>query len=204
VFVVESTSHEDQRRGISEGPKLVEIASQLGLPAVCHTVTNAQDFDECLRDDLPQVVNREKTLPMLHISAHGNGDGLILTSGEIIKWWDLKVELAAANKACHGGLIVCMSSCEGVAGLKMVMQTEGPMPFLVMVGCKTKPLWAEAAIAYATFYKEISQGAVFEPAVEAMRVASGNRDFALGLAEPTRRWFEHYVRTGKFAKFSEI
>ena len=96
---------------------------------------------------------RPTLLPIIHISAHGGLDGLELSSKESISWNELRDLLLPINEALSGGLLLCMSSCEGFAACKMAMNETRNQPFLGVIGNYGKPTWSDTAIAYASFYQ---------------------------------------------------
>jgi hypothetical protein len=102
---------------------------------------------------------RDGYLPVLHISAHGNDDGIQLSDKTILNWNDLRDLLLPINKALKGALILCMSSCSGFLACTMAMHPEGENHvFFEVVGNTGSPTWSETAVAYAAFYHLLAKG----------------------------------------------
>ncbi len=133
-------------------------------------------------------------IPILHISAHGDKNGIQLSNGHAIDWETLRDHLRPINRALSGTLVVCMSSCEGYMGVRMAMYPEDPdLPYYALIGNGNKPTWAETAVAFATLYHQLCRGEHISVAVEAMRAASGNDQFWLEHAENSRQTYIEYI-----------
>ncbi len=195
VFVVESPSALDLFHRRSEGEIIRQAVNLNGI--ACHVVTaiNSQAFEASLKVSLGEAMGAFPGLwPILHISAHGNCNGIQLSNGETIEWAVLRQYLAPINTALSDNLLVCLSSCEGYAGVRMAMFLEDSgYPFLALVANSEKPLWSDTAIAYSTFYHLIAKGEYIPDAVQAMCVASGNRTFFVQTAQASRQFYVKYL-----------
>jgi hypothetical protein len=143
-------------------------------------------------------------VPLLHISAHGDGFGIQLSDGYVMPWHQLREHLRPVNQALGGSLVVCMSSCEGYSGVQMAMTNEDPVsPYYALIGAGNKPTWSETAVGYATLYHQLCRGELIAKAVEAMRAASGNETFWLEHAENSRNSYIEYINTVSPAEAQE-
>ena len=182
VYIIESPSPKDLYEKKLEGEILCKALSLAGIHSSQKLTVDADAFSHSLTYGLYEHVRKSDGLPpILHISSHGNKDGLLLTSNEIIEWIDLKKYMIPINKALNGNLILCLSSCEGFSGCKMAM-TEGEIPFLGLISHKGKPTWSDTSIGFATFYHLLAKGYSIPDAVIAMRKASGDDEFVEILA----------------------
>ncbi len=197
VFVIESPSASDLYHRRSEGDVIKQAVALNGIHCVVKTAISLEAFNACLKLGIVEEMQAHKGfLPLLHISAHGNQDGIQLSDGHMMQWQELKELLKPLNKALGGSLVVCMSSCEGYAGIKMAMDTdETEAPYLALIGCNAKPTWGETTIGFATLYHQLSTGRHISDASHAMRVASGNDRFFLEHAENTRQNFIEFLNT---------
>lgn len=196
VYMVESPSPIDIYHGRKE-TELLDAATKLnGIPFFYKTAINETAFRAALILGIQEALDTIKDrLPILHLSAHGDGDGIQLSSGERILWTELKNLLMPINKAINGNLLLCMSSCEGYSGIRMAMDADAvEFPYYAIIGCGSKPTWAEAAIAYATLYHHVSQGEYIFEAVKKMRVASGKEDFYVKVATEAQQSFIEYLK----------
>jgi len=191
VFVIESPSAVDLYHRRSEGDIVRQAVELNGIACVVKTAISLQAFDACLKIGLSEAMNRlPGYVPLLHISAHGDANGIQLSDTYVMAWPELREHLRPINQALGGSLVVCMSSCEGYSGVRMAMHPEDPdLPFLALVGTGNKPTWAETAVGYATLYHQLCRGEHIAAAVAAMRVASGNETFWVQHAESSRQTY---------------
>jgi hypothetical protein len=178
VYIVESPSPQDLYYKRYEGEIISSVLSLAELSSSHKIAVNLSAFNYSLLSELQAYLKQPDALyPILHISAHGDSEGIQLTSGEVLRWNDLRTSIMPINKALEGTLILCMSSCESFNACRMAMSEEQNVPFLGMVGNVGKPIWSDTAIAFATFYHLLAKGHKFDDAVDAMKKASGNEGF---------------------------
>ena len=143
--------------------------------------------------------------PIIHISAHGTEEGIILSSGGIVSWQNLKNILSPINEALNGGLLICMSSCQGFSACRMAMaEEEGRPPFYAIVGNTSTPLWSDTAIAYAAFYHLISKGCILINAVNAMKEASGDNNFLSILGTEARGAYLDNIKKERLSNLNQV
>ncbi|MBU3593491.1 hypothetical protein ICN42_05180 [Polynucleobacter sp. 71A-WALBACH] len=195
VFVIESPSAPDLYHRRSEGDVISQAVSLNGIHCVVKTAISLEAFNACLKVGISEEMQKfPGFMPLLHISAHGNSEGIQLSDGYMMTWVKLKEYLKPINQALGGSLIVCMSSCEGYSGIRMVMDKNAiDHPYFALIGCSEKPTWGETAVAYATFYHQLARGEFIHDAAEAMRVASGNKHFFLEHSENTHKTFVEFL-----------
>jgi hypothetical protein len=197
VFVVESPSPVDLYHRRSEGEIIRQTVNLNQIPCIVRTAVNLEAFVASLKIGLPEEMKSyEGLIPILHISAHGDSEGLQLSDGTVIPWSNLRQLLTPINAALNNGLLVCLSCCEGYSGTRMAMFVEDEgRPFYAIVANSGKPLWSDTAVAYLTFYHLLSKGEFIVNAVEAMRAASGNHAFWVETAEKARQGYLDYIKT---------
>jgi len=147
------------------------------IPHVYNLVTTRQSFYTALGDRLHAAVREHNKLPILHLSMHGNDDGVGLTNGDFIKWDELRLAITPILNDMQGGLLICMSSCSGGAGCKMAMHEDADHPFWALVGNSGEASWSDAAVAYITFYHLFFKEVSVYDAVNIMKIASGDNNF---------------------------
>jgi len=186
VYIIESPSPSDLLLQRQEGHMLASILSLADVPSENLLPSNLETLIDVLRV-IPKHAKQDlKRLPIIHISAHGNADGMSLTSGEIVTWNWLSKAIGIINKAINmefaQGLSVCLSTCNGFEMYKRALLEEEP-PCDIIIGANEPVSWPESAIAFATFYHLFRLGREPEYAVNAMKVASGCDKFALAEVE---------------------
>jgi hypothetical protein len=195
VYVVESPSPLDLYHRRSEGEIIRKAVNLNQIPCSVVTAINLDAFEASLKIGLPEAMSLYKNLnPILHISAHGNEEGIQLSSGQVLQWAVLRQYLLPINTALNNNLLVCMSCCKGYSGTRMAMFVQDAgYPFYAIVANSEDPLWADTAVAYSTFYHLLGKGEYVVDAVQAMRVASGNDTFFVNTAEQSRQGYIEYL-----------
>lgn len=191
VIVIESPSPIDILDGRFEGEALSAAIKLANISSLYFRVENHDMLHECFSrllmytrpksqsiDGVPTL----KTLyaPFFHLSAHGNENGLQLTSGEFISWEMLRrhfVEYAYSsgyideNGVCAFPLT--LSTCYG-AQAKQMFAFGNPKPCFVIVGPDATVSWPDALTAFVVFYHlHISKDVLGVEAVTMMNKAAG-------------------------------
>lgn len=168
VSIIESPSATDILDNRREGYALTSALSLSGIPtqyfAVSSRATLQQAFEiiasnpastKRIRDQ--RLVQNNLYVPFIHISVHGDEDGIYLTDETFIAWDELRDLLMSLkhitidpniNRKC---LILCLSACRGIHAKKMIRDEE-PWPFYVLVGSDVDVSWSDALTAWITFY----------------------------------------------------
>lgn len=187
VYIVESPQNSDLRVGRAEGKALCQALTLAEIPHRYSLVTDLKTLRQALGPKLVEAWTTLNKFPILHLSMHGNQEGISLTNeSDFLSWNSLRQELLPLNRVMsqvpNGGLLICMSSCFGSSGCRMAMYTDNEPSFRALVGNVGKTGWADAAVAYITFYHLFFKGLPLDVCVDSMRVASGdyNFDFRLG------------------------
>lgn len=197
VYIVESPSAVDIYHGRGERGMLEHAVSLNRIQSMSRVVISEEALRAALSIGLAEAMEKHQNLlPLLHISAHGDSEGIELSNGDQVPWYELRDMLKPANAALGGKLLVCMSCCQGYAGIRMAMYpNETELPYLALVGNAQSPTWADTAVAYATFYHRIARGDNIVAAVSAMRSASGNDSFFLESAAQSRQAYIEYLQS---------
>lgn len=195
VYIVESPSAPDLYHGRSEGSRLAETLKLDQITCITRTAINREAFSAALYVGLPEAMKEcDGFHPMLHLSLHGSSGGVQLSSGDVIDWNELRELLVPINRSLSGGLVLCMSACEGYNACKMAMRDgDEPHPYLVMVGNFGSPTWSDTAVAYLTFYHLLSKGHKIVDAVGAMGASSGDLGWIVETAEEAKQGYLSFL-----------
>ena len=178
VNIVESPKDSEIYNNTSEAILLKKAIELNNIPCVSRVAINKSNFFKGIYEGFIEGLKKYNYIPILHISCHGSANGIQLSCGDVICWDEIRDHLSVVNKHLNNSLLLCLSTCEGFSACKMAMQKEtNQHPFLALIGNNKSPTWSEAAIAYATFYHLIINGNRIEYATNAMRIASGNKDW---------------------------
>jgi hypothetical protein len=173
--------------GRTEGRALGEALHLAGIPHCYSLATTSQTLQAAVPQRLAGAIDHFKAPPILHFSAHGNSEGIGLTNGEFVSWSDLGKFLEPAHQLFDAGpLLICLSACESASGMRMAM-THGPeRPFWALVSHMGKPSWSDCAVGYIVFYNRFFKDTPIDTAVQAMKDATGDPNFAV--------WFGHEIK----------
>jgi len=188
VYIIESPSSKDFYEGRSEGDLIEKAVSLNSIPCILKVIVSKETLKDALKTGIYEgMVKNKNLLPIIHLSAHGSQEGVQLTDKNVLKWSELRDFFKPINKSFNGNLLLCMSSCRGFGACRMSMhETDTEYPFWGVIGNNTEPLWSETAVAYATFYHHMAMGNTLDSSVEAMKVASGNKEFIFITAKDAR------------------
>ncbi|AFM25548.1 hypothetical protein [Desulfomonile tiedjei] len=190
VYVIESPSSMDLLENHLEGEALVKALDLAAIPRYYSLVTDRATFRRALLERMTaalQYYEKAEAIPILHLSMHGDDSGIGLTCGERLSWEELRQELSLLIEGLNSGLLICMSTCFGSSGCRMAWHTSEPFGFLV--GNEDSVDWADAAVAYITFYHLLFKGYPIQECVSAMNRASRNMRFRLDSGKESKeRW----------------
>jgi hypothetical protein len=196
VYVIESPSSEDLLDERTEGRALTEALRLSRIKAAYSLATDRATFYRALGERLKQVLLAQPdTIPHIHISCHGDANGLQLTDGSPISWDELRQLLLPLNKALNDRLLVCMSSCFGASAARTAMWVSGDLPFFALVGHPGALAWSDGAVAYIAFYHRLGKGAHITDAVHAMKAASGDDKFQCQFGPLVQEGWREFMRT---------
>ena len=177
VSVIESPAPRDLVRECQEGLALRTALHQAQVPCRYYLATTKTTFEESLEFITQQRRHDEQKL-LLHISCHGNENGIRLTSGESIQWPELgqtlvsfaRDALAYHENAKSSIVILCMSSCFGLAAAEMGREDE--RPYMALVAPNQSVTWSDCLVSFLAFYNLfLNKNAMIGEAVHAMNTA---------------------------------
>jgi hypothetical protein len=194
VYIIESPAPADLLDGRTEGRVLSEALRLNGIAYEYSLAADMVTLVQALGDRLAQTWLKHKQPPILHLSMHGNAEGVVLTNGHFLSWQDLRNQLLPLLRAMPNALLICMSSCFGYSGCRIAMYHDSEPHFWALVGHADTVDWTDAAVAYVTFYHLFFKGRSVPDCVDAMKVASGDARFLATLGADTRRHWIEYTR----------
>lgn len=174
VCIIESPSPDDRllnRRealAISEALRLANIRNKVfdvsGEASFTESLKEIRDYCAIRHSVLVQGERTKYVVPrlFLHISCHGNEQGIGFTDGHFCDWFDLGKRLLSLAKDIGlydsavspcANLLLCMSSCRGLHAKAMASSPQ-ECPFMCLIGCKENVQWTDAVTAFNTFYHQ--------------------------------------------------
>ena len=164
---------------------------------------NNDIFMESIYNRMADATTKYQKYPILHISAHGNENGLVLTDGTPINWSTLKSVLLPINRLLRGQFVISLSSCRGFSACKMAMGINGEIPFGAIIGPLYDIPWEESAIAFMVFYNRLSKDKKAYEAVMAMNYASGGNNFETTTGINAQARFRRELEKIQFQHFQQ-
>lgn len=175
IHILDSPRTDERAAGIDEGKKLQTLLDAEKLEIMSYPILNFTAFAEAIGTIAARHLTTE-TIPILHLSMHGNDEEIGLADGHTIKWHALIGYIYVLSRAIDRRVLVCMSACEGFSAISMACLAK-TLPFFALVGPATSPSWNEAAAGYAAFYKAIARGKTIPEAVDEMNSAVSTKVF---------------------------
>ena len=185
VHIVESPDMKTLKYGTYEGGRLHDMLELAGITSEHYLVENKDDFKEkvsILPDRVLDYKEKDDTKLsyILHISAHGNEEGIFLTDGSSLDWKQLVDIVAPVNTRLASffnkpgtdleyPLVVVLSSCMGLHGFKMTLNKDD-IPFRGIFGPEENVSWMESSLAYLILYHQHAMG--LNQAFEISRIMS--------------------------------
>src|ERR1039457_736165 len=120
VFIIESNKKEEivAGYGLSEAKALSQMLTIAGIDHKVRGVIDKYTLAQAIAE-FASIASQSQTFPVLHIAAHGNERGLGLTDNQLIEWRELYQMLMPAHAVRLGQFLLSMSSCFGMAAIKM-------------------------------------------------------------------------------------
>lgn len=185
IYIIESPSSTDILDNRKEGYALSEILKLADIQNQYYNVVDRKNLFECLN----RIHNDAKTINgglghvIMHISMHGNSDGLGLTNEEFISWKEFAVILSDFNTKLgyidFGNGFKCspiainMSSCKGF-NAKAINEYSTESLYSTLVGPIESVNWSDSLLAFATYYHNtIHKTNTIRVAVDVMNKSAG-------------------------------
>ncbi|MFA6958872.1 MAG: hypothetical protein WC538_23620 [Thermoanaerobaculia bacterium] len=189
VFIIESVQPDDLLVGRTEGRLLQAGLALIGLQCEYRLAVDPSTLGKSIGQFLRHAQASE-SFPILHLSVHGNEDGIVLTSGVHFDWQSLRELLLPVNRVLGGNLFLSLSACHGASGCQMAMSTETDLPYRGLLSHFGPVGFADAAVAYTVFYHRLAMDARFDGAITSMRAAVDDQNFALLQGDETQKLFQ--------------
>jgi len=167
IALIESSNPMDAFVGRSESSSLAVSAKLIGHEALSFEVHSRSDFQkvcEYLATADGDQCNDEPDAPMvIHISAHGNSQGIAFGPG-IVKWKELAADLLPIfqNRHYRGKAIISLSSCSSGdqiihTELRKLLKDEPERSPLYIFSVPGKTIaWNDALVGWTVLYHKLA------------------------------------------------
>jgi hypothetical protein len=155
IIIIDCLSEEErQKHEISED--LMQFLADKGIKQQCCKCNDKKSFLEACECIICEAKKGRKFC--LHIVSHGNNDGIgIKETNEPILWKELGSILEQMNNAMNGNLILNMTSCMGLYGIKIDDYVQNN-PFFGLIGYRGELKIKIGKEINELFYFKISEG----------------------------------------------
>lgn len=171
VYIIESPTSDEISKGINEGAGLSKAFASSGIDHKLYNVADVSGLRSAIEEittDVSQIKFRLAAVT-IHISMHGNDEGIGLTSGDFVTWKDLAELLrilfakAFIPREVYGirlcPLTLCFSTCHGLSAERINdYTTEDESLFQYIVGPVEAVTWANAEKAFVEFHRHTLDG----------------------------------------------
>jgi len=209
VNIIESPSEADLLANRNEGNALCESLRLHEVAVSLHAAISQKGFRKALDaivgwyDDGPGLWDdrTEEAVPVIHISCHGNCDGIAFSNGDFLDWAALLRQLRRFANALEMPFVLSVSCCEGYS-LRDQFTTVQRSPFCCLIGSKSKPTWSQTLVGFSTMYYQMGVGVNPLDAVVAVRVAAMHHEFEVAAAGGFSAEWEELVREARAGTLS--
>jgi len=174
LYIIESLELNEKKTGTELHDDLIrwKVFDNDKLSTELIIVNSKKCFFSTLKKIQEECATEDK-YPMIHFEIHGseNQDGLILNSGELIKWMELYDDLVSLNKKIGNNLFITMAVCHG-AFLMELIKIDKPAPYWGIIGSFDKIETNDLLIRYNQFYDEFFTSFDLEKSIERLKKAN--------------------------------
>lgn len=149
VGIIDGLSSDD-RNNFGITTELESLLTSAQLPVKVELVDTERELLDALNVFLTDASNGQRF--MLHFVAHGNEQGIQIGC-DFVAWNILRPHLQEINEATEGTLLLNMSTCKGLHGVKIVAEFGG-YPFFGLIGAKDNLLVCDALNANKIMYRK--------------------------------------------------
>jgi hypothetical protein len=156
VFIIDVLPEQEYER-FKISQDLMQFLANNGIPQKLSICRNKKLFLATMQYLVRAAAKGEKFA--LHFVGHGNEQGIgIKTTNEFLPWEDYRMFLNNINSHMNGNLLVNMTSCKGLHGIKIVDVNTLPLPFFGLIGCSKNLKVSKGKQINQLFYYKIIEG----------------------------------------------
>lgn len=196
IAILESLSEGERKTGrqLYDDLEMVKIGRARQLNTEYKSVSSKIEFFAYI-ETLRIGAEVEETFPVLQIEAHGTNDlkGLILSSGDVIRWEEMAKALRPLNYLCRCNLLVVIAACYG-ANLLRIMSITDHAPFWGVIAPEYEILPNQIYESMYRFYVAVYDGKTGQALIDTLKTAGDFNGLKLVTSEYLFvRAYEYYV-----------
>lgn len=175
IYVIESLPDGEEKTGTALYNDLLRWQENRyeGFSSILIEPQNKNDWNEKLKLILDEASNG--FLPIIHFEIHGstNKDGLVLVSGELVSWCEMRQQLVEINIASRMNLFVSLAVCHGAYLLTQYHLDQRAFCYGVLGSFDAIPI-DDLKIRFQEFYQELFE--TFSITKAYQRLLNSNQD----------------------------
>lgn len=157
VVVIESLGYDDELTGTNLHKDLLSRESNYykEFQSILKTPKTKEEFFAVFKE-ITEDCNLNHNAPIIHFEIHGSEkmDGLVLSSGELVEWEELRCLLTPINIIQKNSLFVTMAVCHGNYSL-LASHACGRAPFRGILGSFNSVETGDVEVRFNAFYQEL-------------------------------------------------
>jgi hypothetical protein len=175
VIILDFLSKEERNNNDISG-KLQKVLQDNGYNSTPYYLENKEDLFYCLNNLEKEAKNGKRYC--LHIVAHGNSDGIgFKHTKEFVSWSELGNHFVNLNEACENTLVLNMTTCHGINGIKTNNPLDNNASFFGIIGYDKNLNQLKSIEANTLFYLGIIEGKKINDILTQMRSHFNDESF---------------------------
>ena len=174
IYIIESLQSGDKLTGTDLYNNLLQYQS-INHPyfkAILKSPQNKKEWNDVF-DEIYNDCSTNGNAPILHFEGHGSSDkkGLVLTSGELVRWKEIYEKLRRINIVIKNELFITMAVCHGNYLLRAT-RFDSPSAFRGIIGSFEEIQENDLVIRYEEFYRELFSSLDINKAYDSLKAAN--------------------------------
>ncbi|SCY08472.1 hypothetical protein SAMN05192588_1059 [Nonlabens sp. Hel1_33_55] len=174
LYVIESLEADEKQTGTELYNDLLRW-KVIGTEKLSAEIINANSKKEffSIIQRIQSDCKKEDIFPIIHLEIHGSKylDGLVLNSGELIRWMELYDDLVRLNESIGNNLFLTMAVCHG-AHLMQLIKIDKPSPYWGIIGSFDEIYQQDILVRYNQFYDEFLTSFDLDKSIERLQKAN--------------------------------
>ena len=174
LYVIESLEADEKQTGTELYNDLLRW-KVIGTEKLSAEIINANSKKELFSiiQRIQSDCKKEDIFPIIHLEIHGSKylDGLVLNSGELIRWMELYDDLVRLNESIGNNLFLTMAVCHG-AHLMQLIKIDKPSPYWGIIGSFDEIYQQDILVRYNQFYDEFLTSFDLDKSIERLQKAN--------------------------------
>lgn len=171
VVIIESLRATDFKTG-TELQDYITKSALLAVPVTLYRPATRYELAVLLRS-VAERAEQTGWRPLLHFEVHGAPSGIMVSSGELVRWAELGPALRRINIATRNQLVIVLATCDGSwASVEIALHPFVPAPFFGIIAPDDVVNSGLLRFGFQAFYRALGRTNDFVVAFEALKQRS--------------------------------